>query len=220
MICVSIGEGPAEELFETLKRLDFAEIRMDMLRLTLKDVHDIFSINTDLIATYRPGATCEDERKQFLIEAIESGAAYVDIEVDSNEEFKKDMVEKAKSKGCKVIVSFHDYEKTPDREELLGIVSLCFESGGDIAKIACKVNTERDNARLLGLLDSDKNIVVTGMGEKGGITRIIAPLLGSPFTYAAPGKGKETADGQLDIIAMKKYLGFLAGDGTGREIEF
>lgn len=216
MICVSIAERSAGECLKALAGLTFAEIRMDRIQLlAIKDVHDIFSAGKELIATCRPCAFSEDERKRLLIAAIEAGASYVDIEADSDESFKREVIERAQSRSCRVIVSFHDYEKTPGREELLRIVSLCFESGGDIAKIACKVNSERDSARLLGLLDSGRDIIVIGMGEKGRITRIVAPLLGSPFTYAAPVRGRETAEGQLDRETMERYLQMLSGSGFG-----
>ncbi len=220
MICVSIAERSAGECLKALTGLAFAEIRMDrMQRLTVKDVHDIFSVDVDLIATCRPGTFSEDERKGLLVEAIEAGASYVDIEADSDGSFTREIIAKARSRSCAVIISFHDYEKTPEREELLRIVSLCFESGGDIAKIACKVNSERDNARLLGLLDSGRDIIVIGMGEKGRITRIVAPILGSPFTYAAPARGRETADGQLDRETMERYLRMFSGNGSRESMD-
>lgn len=213
MICVSIAERSAGACLKALAGLAFAEIRMDRMNLTVDDVRDVFSAGMDLIATCRPGAFSEDERKRLLVAAIEAGAAYVDIEADSDGSFKREIIEKARSRSCAVIVSFHDYEGTPEREDLLRIVSLCFESGGDIAKIACTVHSERDNARLLGLLDSGRDIIVIGMGEKGRITRIVAPLLGSPFTYAAPARGRETADGQLDRETLEKYLKLLSEKG-------
>ena len=67
----------------------------------------------------------------------------------------------------------------------------------------------KDNARLLGLLDSNKNVVVIGMGELGKITRIIAPILGSKFTFASLSRGKETADGQMENGKMKDMIGKL-----------
>ncbi len=209
MICVSIGNIPAEGIKRAIKGFHMAEIRMDMMDISIDDVHSIFSRHKNLIATYRPGAVEEQKRKQFLLEAIEAGAAYIDLEFESDEGFKRDIISKARSKGCKVIISFHDYEKTPGREELINIISQCFSSGADMAKIACKVNSDKDCARLLGLLDSDRDIIVTGMGEKGRIIRLIAPLLGSPFTYTSLKEGEETAEGQIDAATIKKYFRLL-----------
>lgn len=215
MICVTVAEATVEDCLEALKGLSFAEIRMDMMKLTGKDVPIIFrGSGPRLIATCRLGTYSEEERKGLLIAAVEAGASYVDVEVESNDEFKDEIVRHARTGNCQVIVSFHDFEKTPDREELLGVVARCFSSGADIAKIACKAESERDVARLLGLLDSRDRIVVIGMGEKGSITRIVAPLLGSPFTYGALRKGKEVVDGQLDVETIGRGMESLGRYGA------
>jgi 3-dehydroquinate dehydratase-1 len=44
------------------------------------------------------------------------------------------------------------------------------------------------------------------MGGAGRPVRVLAPLLGSPFTYSASRKGKETAEGQLDAATMQRIL--------------
>lgn len=213
MICVSIACCSAAECLEMIKGIHFGEIRMDSMNLTQEDIYDIFSAPVDLIATFRPGSMSEEERKGILLTAIDAGASYVDIELESGIAFKNEIIDRARSKGCVVIVSYHDFEKTPEREELLRIISACFESGGDIAKIACKVNSKIDNARLLGLLDSKNSIIVVGMGEMGRITRIVAPYLGSQFTYASPIGGRETAEGQIDIETLEKYMDLLSYKG-------
>jgi 3-dehydroquinate dehydratase-1 len=139
----------------------------------------------------------------MLMAAIRSGATYVDIEAESEAAYRDEIVQEARTRGCKVIISFHDYEKTPEKQDLEAIVSSCFEAGADIAKVACTVHSDRDCARLLGLLDSPRQVVAIGMGEKGRVTRITAPLLGSPFTFASLSKGKETAQGQIDKETLK-----------------
>jgi 3-dehydroquinate dehydratase-1 len=206
MICVSLAEESAAECLEALKGIDCAEIRIDKMRLTLADIPALFSLSKTLIATCRPGLYLDKYRKDFLLKAIESGAAFVDIELESEITYREEITAKARSCGCGVIVSFHDHAKTPARHELEGIVDACFRAGADIAKIACMVHSSRDNARLLGLLDDSKKIVVIGMGDKGRITRIAASLLGSPFTFASLSKGKETAPGQIDKEKLEALL--------------
>ncbi len=206
-ICVSIAEKTAEDCIRSLQGLEFAEIRMDKMQLLKDDLKKIFSQKTRLTATCRPAADRSDaERKELLLAAIDAGAAYVDVEVEASDEYKKEIIEKAKAAGCKAIISYHNHEKTPSRQELEKIIDWCFESGADIAKIACKVNKDGDNAKLVGLLDSERKLVVVGMGERGRITRVIAPLLGSAFTYASLSKGKETAEGQISIVKMQQIM--------------
>ncbi len=206
MICVSIAEGSPRAVAETAARFPFAEIRMDALSLALKDVRALFSGHANLVATFRPGKARDPEREAFLSTAIESGAAYVDIELGSDSGYRDRVIEKARGKGCKVIISFHDYRRTPAREALDGICAACFDEGANIAKIACTVRSQRESARLLGLLDDRRPIVVVGMGTKGRSVRLMAPLLGSPFTYAAVAHGRETADGQIAHDALAAYI--------------
>ena len=206
MICVSIAEDTAEKCIEALKGIDFAEIRLDKMSVSLEEIKEIFSQHPKLIATCRPGSTSNEERKAFLMAAITAGAAFVDIEVESDDGYKNEIIQKARHLDCKVIISFHNNDKTPERRELEHIINWCFESGADLVKIACMVQKPSDNARLLGLLAESQPLVVVGMGDMGKTTRIVAPLMGSVFTYASLAEGKETAEGQMDRdVLMKIY---------------
>lgn len=202
MICVSIAIATLAETLEAVGRFPFAEIRMDAMHLSSDDVGRLFSSHDNLIATFREGAATDREREASLVAAIESGAAYVDIEIESDSTYRRRLIRKAKERGCKVIVSFHDHNGTPGRDTLEQVVGACFAEGADIAKIACTVQSGQDGARLLGLLDDGRAIIVVGMGAKGRTVRVMAPFLGSPFTYAAMAPGSRTADGQMSYTAL------------------
>jgi len=208
MICVSIAERSAEACLKALSGLEIAEIRMEGMNVTVEDIRTILSQPLTLMATCRPGIMEDGQRRDLLINAIEAGARYVDIEAGSDSRYRQAIVDRARACGCQVIMSFHDYNKTPPLKTLKQIISLCFAEGADIAKIACKVHSERDNIRLLGLLDREKSgeLVVIGMGEQGRITRIVAPLLGSPFTYASLAEGKETGSGQVSKGKLENIM--------------
>jgi 3-dehydroquinate dehydratase I len=218
MICVSVAEESLAGCLAAVKDITFGEIRVDRTALTAADVGVLFSSHPNLIATCRPGTLPDDLRKTLLLVAIDAGAAFVDVEVDAPDGYREEIEARAGSRGCAVIVSFHDHEGTPDRQALDRVVSECFRKGADIAKIACMAHTGADNARLLGLLDDKRKIVVIGMGEKGKITRLVAPLLGSPFTFASVASGKETADGQIDHKMLQRALSDLGpmASGEGR----
>jgi 3-dehydroquinate dehydratase-1 len=203
MICISLGELSLQRCLRLLRKVEFAEIRLDRMALQEEDVRKIFSSHPRLIATCRPGPFSEEKRKRLLLEAVNSGAAYVDIEIDSAEPFREAISKRARQKGCRLIVSFHDYSRTPARQELRALVRRCFSLGADLAKISCFIRSPRDNARLLSLLAGRQPVIVTGMGPLGRITRLAAPLCGSPFTYASLEKGKETASGQIPLPALE-----------------
>lgn len=206
MICVSLAEPTAETCRRALEGVGLAEIRLDKMRIGPAGVRAIFSRHPRLIATCRPGAMPEARRRRLLLAAVEAGAAFVDIEIEANPRFRDRLIAAARARDCKVIVSHHDFRRTPPRAELEAAVDRAFASGADIAKIACRVRVLRDNARLLGLLDRDLPLVVVGMGNMGRLTRIAAPLLGSLFTYATLSEGKETAEGQMAAAPLERLL--------------
>jgi 3-dehydroquinate dehydratase I len=215
LICVSIGNVSYEEVCAIVSQSDMAEIRMDLLDMNADQYHRIFSSHNNLIATCRPGTYQEGQRAELLKEALKSGAAYVDLEIETSEEWRKPIQLLAERLGRNLIISWHNYENTPAIKELKTIVQSMFDDGADIAKIACQVNEEGDIAVLLGLYAEYKNLVAIGMGRMGIITRLAAPLLGAPFTFAASGINK-TADGQLRKSQMEEFYQFYKSLGSGK----
>jgi 3-dehydroquinate dehydratase I len=210
MICVSIAKKDAKACIRALSGCEFAEVRIDALENPSEnDVAGIFSAKPGMLATCRPGKIAEDARMALLLRAIDSGAGFVDVELEAGENFRRGIILRAKERGCKVIISHHDYSETPSAAMLESIALACIAKGADIAKIACAANSMQDSARLLGLLGKEGvqgRLVVVGMGEAGKITRVAAPLLGSPFTFASLTKGEKTADGQIDAKTLKKIM--------------
>jgi len=207
MICVSIVEASPAACLRALKGLDFAEIRIDKIRgVEGDDIRRIFSQPVRLIATCRPGGICDRKKFGLLAAAVRAGAAYVDIEHDWTPSLKAALMAAAQAASCRILISFHDFEKTPPAPALERIIRNGFKAGADVVKIACRVRASSDNARLLGLLDGRRPLVVVGLGPEGRITRIAAPLIGGLFTYAALRPGKEAADGQIDRAILQRIL--------------
>jgi len=130
--------------------------------------------------------------------------SFIDIEIESARETVAELVAHAQKCGTGIIVSYHNFELTPNREALDQLMKRCFERGGSIAKIATMVNSPEDTRNLLSLYDKPGRKVVIGMGSMGRITRIMAPYLGAEFTFASPGDGGETAPGQLSLSQLNE----------------
>ncbi|MCL4412706.1 MAG: type I 3-dehydroquinate dehydratase [Candidatus Thermoplasmatota archaeon] len=205
-ICVSISGLSVPEILEETKGMEMAEIRLDGVNFTPEDIREIFSVRAQMIATCRAGKLKDEDRMRLLMEAIKSGAAYVDIEIDAKKWYREKIIREARRNGCKVILSYHNQRLTPPDDVLLNIAKKFKWMGGDILKIACKANTLSDTARLIGLLGHLENTVVVAMGEKGRISRVVGPLMGAPFTYASLSKGKETAEGQIEFGRLKEIM--------------
>ncbi len=210
MLCVSISEPSVKKILNLIKKSEIAEVRLDLMDLSDQDIEKVFSGGGKIIATCLSGKFSDEQRKNKLKKAIESGASYVDIELDAPDGFKKELVSAAHKRNCKVILSYHNFTGTPPTDELSKMVDASFAEGADIAKIACLANSEADALRILSLYTKHKNLVALGMGENGRITRVASLLMGAPFSYVSTGTAKETAPGQITEKQMKKVMEGLA----------
>jgi 3-dehydroquinate dehydratase type I len=214
MICVSLGFTSIAECLTSLEKVDFAEIRLDLMDIDASDIPALFSMGKRLIATCRPGKHNAEIRQELLMECIHHGAAFIDIEHDAEEKYRISILKEAKKAGTQVILSYHNHEQTPSSPELEGLIRRGFGLGADYFKIACRTHSSSDAARLLGLLGDPKmkgRLIVVGMGQSGQAVRIIAPFFGSPFTYAAYAPGMETAEGQLSLETLTRLYDRLKG---------
>ncbi len=143
-------------------------------------------------------------RKEIILKVLDLGFNFIDIDLPLTKDFN--LPKQIKSK---IIISFHDFKKTPDMVQLNAIVNKIRKLKAEIIKIATKVNNNQDIKNLFKiLLNKKKNekMIVLGMGEKGKITRVLGPLIGSFLTFASTSFGK-SAPGQLEISEFKKIYG-------------
>jgi 3-dehydroquinate dehydratase I len=204
MICVSLANIGLNRCVELLSKLECAEIRLDLMELTVEEVKQVFASPCVLVATCRPGKYPWEERAHLLIQAIRSGARYVDIEYEADDKLLHLIREHADDKGVKLIISYHNFDETPSYEELEEIIRISRLKGADIVKIACHAKNGHDSAVILSLYHKNKDIIAFCMGREGVITRVAAPLLGADFTFAAVDETFATAPGQLTFEKMEK----------------
>ncbi|WP_423793405.1 type I 3-dehydroquinate dehydratase [Methanocaldococcus indicus] len=214
MICLPVIEKDKESALKTaekyLELADLVEFRLDYLKeLKIEDIKDFCRYPSIItIRSKEQGGYFEGNKTGYLIEAIRNNAKFVDVENDYVDlpilvDYKKKIDSKTK-----IIVSYHNFEETPEKEKLKEIINNAL-SFGDIAKIATKVNDKKDILTILELSYEYKGkIIAIGMGEEGKLTRILAPYFGSILTFSSY-KGKSSAPGQIDIEKMKKIIEML-----------
>jgi len=175
------------------------ELRLDLIREEPTKLYPLIPGSTKSIVTCRPGVYSDSERIRILKAGMKLGADYVDVEIDAPVGDLEQLVAAAKETGTTVIISYHDFQRTADREDLESVMIACYEKGGEIAKIATQVNAPEDIRNLISLYDLPGRKVILGMGKQGRITRVIGPYLGGEFTFASAGEKQETAPGQLSL---------------------
>lgn len=210
-IAIPIFEKNKEKVIEVSKDCikkgaDIIELRIDGLKNpTPKMVSEIIDeINFPLIATNRIKSeggffeNSEEERINLLLKCADK-VDYVDIELQSDDKY----IEAIKEIGVKTIISYHDFLKTPELDEIFYIVKKEKELG-DIAKVAFMPNDLDDTIKILAILSHCKDTIAISMGDLGSYTRIMASKFDSPITFAS---GRDpTAPGQIDIETMKSLF--------------
>lgn len=129
------------------------------------------------------------------------GSRFVDVEVLASPYFFAASTKIPVPLTTSIILSHHDYEKTPDFETLEKMVGGMFEAGADVAKVATTATGDGDAAVVLSLAATTKAgpCIALAMGEKGLPSRLLAPKYGSFLTFGALGKGRASAPGQPSL---------------------
>ena len=198
MICVSVANlSGLKEAFESGAGL--IELRLDLIRESPAKILPLIPKDLETILTCRQGVYSEQERIKLLQSGMKLGANYVDIEIETAQGDMDRLISTAGKEGTRLIISYHNYTRTADREDLESMMIACYEKGAEIAKIATQVNAPEDVRNLLSLYDFPGKKVILGMGPLGRITRVVAPYLGAEFTFASTAEAGVTAPGQLSV---------------------
>lgn len=188
------------------KGADILEFRIDALRdPNFEDIRKaVEEINFPMIVTNRiqsEGGFFKGSEKERieLLKKCSNLVEYIDIELQTDDKYIKQL-----NQGkAKTIISYHDFKKTPELEEIYYIVEKEKELG-DIAKVAFMPRNLDDTLKVLAILSHYDNTIAISMDELGSYTRVMASKFDSPITFAA---GRDvTASGQIDIETMKELL--------------
>ena len=140
----------------------------------------------------------------MLISAAQSGFEYIDVELSTPQ--LEGLVKELKALGAKPIVSFHKFDCSLSIFELKSILEMEISRGAEVCKIVTTAKQIEDNLTTLNFtstVSSKAKVVCFCMGELGKVSRLLSPLFGGFFTFAALEHGNETAPGQLTIQEMK-----------------
>jgi len=203
-ICVSLGDMPFSTCMQLASIWPFVEVRLDLLKVDPPKIDLLAMQCRKWIATCRPAChLTERERTVFLAASLRSGATFVDIEFEAQQEYYQPLIDLAKKYLCKSIISYHNFETTPDTDTLNRIIQQSLSMGADVVKIAVTANSPADCARVMSLYEHNEHLVAFAMGDIGKITRIAAPFLGAEFTFASVDESHLTAPGQLTALQME-----------------
>jgi len=146
--------------------------------------------------------------------AVKSGYIdMIDAELFTGDTYVEAIIEMARECGVKVIVSNHDFDKTPAKEEIIKRLNKMQNLGADILKIAVMPQNHKDVLTLLAATEemagehADCPIITMSMTGIGVISRLCGEVFGSALTFGTAGKA--SAPGQIGVKELRTVLELL-----------
>lgn len=229
-ICVPLIGKNNVELMEEAKalkelKLDVVEWRIDhhqdvedisKMEEALKELRDELG-NTPLLVTFRSKKEGGEREVSvaYYAELNKAMAAtgmadMIDVELFTGDEIVKEIVDFAHSKDVKVVMSNHDFFKTPAKEEIVSRLCKMQEMNADLPKIAVMPQTTEDVLTLLSATNemvtkhADRPIITMSMAGMGVVSRLAGEAFGSALTFGAAKAA--SAPGQVPVEKLAKVL--------------
>ncbi len=171
----------------------------------------------DLLFTFRSkkeGGVREisfDSYRKMLLHVSALGLVQlIDVEVFMDENQSAKLIRDLQENGSMVIGSHHDFDKTPDREEMLSLMKRTQDMGADIIKLAVMPGSFSDVIRLMEVTHHAKThllshpLITISMGKDGLISRLCGQITGSCLSFATAGEA--SAPGQIDAADLSCVL--------------
>lgn len=215
-ICIALGLPDVPTLMEHARREaeageTFLEFRLDFLDHPCDGARAITAFlqqfpDSIIVATCRRHQNhgkfngSIEEQLAVLDLAVRSGAQAVDIEIETAEG-AQDRLSQFRGRA-EIIVSYHNFEATPPMDT---VVSRMMRVSADAYKMVTTARKPSDNVRVLAAAKAlpKYRVVVLAMGELGFPTRVLSPVFGGIYTYAAPMQAEGTAAGQVSARYLR-----------------
>ena len=215
-ICIALGMPDAASLLDHARREagageTFLEFRLDYLEKPEKGAEAIARFleqfpDCTILATCRRHQNhgkfngSIEEQFALLDLAVKYGAHAIDVEIETAEVAPERL--NAFRSRTQVIVSYHNFEATPPMDT---VVARMLKVPASAYKIVTTARKPSDNVRSLSAAKGvpKQRMIVLAMGELGFPTRVLSPLFGGVYTYAAPMCAEGTAAGQVSARLLR-----------------
>lgn len=228
LIAIPVAAHTLQELKEKAAAIrslpfDVLEWRMDGLdalspELATQGLSLVKSeISTPIIATVRTSKEggsfpYEDALYESCVTAVMTGlrpgSDAVDVEMERTPAPR--LIEKARALGLSVIVSFHDFSRTPKKEDIVSRFLTMKARHASIGKIAVMAHSREDACTMMDAMAQvhktapDFPFIGISMGPFGQVTRTEGGKAGSILTFASAGEA--SAPGQIALADMRRIL--------------
>lgn len=199
---------------------NIAEVRLDLMRGELGGAAKPWAhlAGAPLLFTARMAAeggagNLDAAAREAMLREVLDEAACIDIEVASIGSMAG-LIDELHQRKLPWIASFHDFEKLPENAVLEDRLARAKSAGAAVFKVAAKLHSPSDLARLSEFQLADHGIAVAamGMGVLASVSRLLCAQCGSVLNYGFLGQ-TSTAPGQWDSLRLKQAIASLEAFG-------
>lgn len=200
------------DFFDDVEDLEKVKVALNEIRSILHDIPLVFTFRSA-----KEGGEKEVSTEYYfdLNKAMAASGQIdiVDIELFNDDEEIKSVISAAHDNKVYVIISNHDFDKTPDKEEIISRLRKAQKLGGDLPKIAVMPKSAADVLTLLDATNTmneqyaDRPIITMSMAGKGVISRLAGEIFGSALTFGAAKKA--SAPGQVPVTELRNILSLI-----------
>lgn len=222
-VCIPIRAKNIKDLQKQIRKIepfaDLIEVWVDQFQQEIEPIQLKNISKKPLLLVNKPkneqgnAPTSQQKRVQQLINFISIKPKYIDISVNTANKLLS-LLKSSCPKSTQLILSYHNFQKTPSLKILKKIVQKAMKSGADMAKIAVYANKSEDNLIIFELLGwaKKKKYPMIGhcMGKKGKISRIVAPALGSRIIFVSADEKTSSAPGQITLEQYRNYQSLIS----------
>ncbi|HEX7889105.1 MAG TPA: type I 3-dehydroquinate dehydratase [Ramlibacter sp.] len=233
-----VARGPqalaAEARAVAAKQPDLLEWRVDFFE-NIADAHAVLAAARELRAAAggipilftrrarREGGqpiAMSEAQVVALYEAIAASGAVdlMDFEMDNDRADVERVRAATRRHGLPLVLSFHDFQRTPASADLAARFAQAQELGADVAKVAVMPQSIEDVHRLLGATLQASSalaipVISMSMGGLGAVSRLCGGVFGSALTFAVG--SAPSAPGQIAIEEVRAALRTLQAATAG-----
>ena len=235
-ICVPIVGPSIEEILSQVQeavqaKVDLIELRPDMWMKNshiseeeyiptivnlVEEVHSRYE-KMPILFTWRTLAeggetSLSNEKYCNLLQAIvdQDLVQAVDVELFAYTDTMGQIIKEAHHQGIQTVMSYHNFQSTPDLEILHAYAERMISAGASVIKFALMPTTSDD---VLSVLQFTKELterypqlprITMSMGKLGQMTRTCGHVFGNCLTF---GKlGQASAPGQVEVAVLKQLV--------------
>ena len=192
--------------------LAYREADFDILEWRVDHYADLSNVESVMAAAKILRETMPEKPLLFTFRSAKEGGEQA-ISTEAYIALNRAAIDSGLAHDVKVVMSNHDFHKTPEAEEIIARLRKMQSFDADIPKIALMPQSTSDVLTLLAATlemqeqYADRPIITMSMAKTGVISRLAGEVFGSAATFGAVKKA--SAPGQISVNDLRTVLTIL-----------